>query len=147
MASIRDSILTTLVTRLSSIPGWTSALRSGENPITGPVCAIVYPVGETKRLANSQAYDCSYRVEVAIVCRSEDASPSLDGGNPFRYLDRMLTEAEKRIHAPDSWGMDPAFTDVQIDGHEVLDPTEDNELLVRLLLTFRYRHDYQDPGA
>jgi hypothetical protein len=59
----------------------------------------------------------------------------------------MVTEVEKAIHTPDSWGIDPDYTDVSITGHEVDDPTDDNEFVARVGITFQYRHDYQDPAA
>jgi hypothetical protein len=147
VTSIRLGIALALQARLAAITGWSAALRGGETTVSGPVVAIVVPTGEEKNLANSNSYDARYRLEVVVVARAENADPVTDGGNGYRYLDRLIVEVERVVHDPDSWGLTPAFTDVQVDGHEVADPTEDNELMARVFLTFRYRHDYQDPEA
>lgn len=133
--------------RLAAISGWVAVLRGSETSIQAPIVAIVVPIGEEKNLANSQSYDARWRLEVVLVARAENADPSLDGGNAYRYLDRLVVEVERVVHDPDSWGFSPTFTDVQVDGHEVLDPDENNEVVGRVFMTFRYRHDYQDPEA
>lgn len=147
MPSQRDTLLTTLVTRLDSIAGISAVLRSDRTNVNAAVVAIVYPDSEDKRLANSNTYDATYRVEVMVVVRQEDADGVTDGGNPYRYLDRMVTLIESAVHTPDSWGIDPDYTDVMVTGHEVQDPSEDNEHAARVFIEFRYRHDYQDPSA
>lgn len=148
MASIRDNILTALVTRLDAITGWTTQLRGSVN-IAGDngVVAIVAFVSEDKRLAASTVYTATMQVEVLITGRAEDADATADDGNPYRYLDRLVVLAEKAIHTPDSWGVTPDFTDVVVTGHEVLDPSESNEVAAVLRLQFTYRHDYQNPEA
>ncbi len=147
MASIRDSLLTTLVSRINAISGITGQLRGSYQTLTQPVVGIVVPVGEDKRLANNNTYDANYRCEVMIIVRQEDAQADTDDSNPFRYLDRMITEVEKVVHTPDSWGVSPDYTDVEITGHEVDEPTDENEYVARLFITFTYRHDYQDPES
>lgn len=147
MGSQRDTLLTTLVTRIDGISGITAQLRSSRQTVSDAVVAIVYPDSEDKELANSNTYLATYRCGVLIIVREEDADAVTDASNPYRYLDRMVTEVEKVIHTPDAWGVDPDYTDVQITGHEVDDPTDDNEFMARLLVEFKYRHDYQDPSA
>lgn len=148
MASIRQNILDALVTRLAAISGWSAQLRGSPNSIgSAAVAAIVAPVSEDKSITTADQYQATLQVLVWIVCNAEDADGVLDGGNAYRYLDRLVTLAEKAIHDPDEWGLDPAFTDVQIVGHDVSEPTEDNQVAAQLRLQFRYRHSYQDPEA
>ena len=147
MASIRDTLLTTLVTRINAISGITCVLRSRSNTVSDAVMAIVYPDSEDTHLANAYAYNASLRCEVLLIVRAEDADPSLDASNEYRYLDRMLVAVQKVIHTPDSWGVSPAFTDVEMTGHVVEDPSEENEMMARLSITFTYRHNYQDPES
>jgi hypothetical protein len=145
VASIRDTLLTTLVTRIDAIDGVSCVLRSSRNEATSAVAVIVYPDGEDKELATNDQYQATYRVEALIIVREEDASEALDDSNPYRYIDRMITAIEKVVHTPDSWGIDPDYTDVVVGGHAVEDPSEDNELMARIFITFTYRHNYQDP--
>lgn len=147
MASIRDNILGALVTRLNGIAGWNAQLRGSTNAADSAVHAVVFFVSEEKRLANNESYSATMQVAVFITARAEDASPTVDGGNAYRYLDRLVVLAEKRIHAPDAWGVTPDFTDVVVNGHDVGDPTEQNEVTALLRLTFTYRHDLDDPEA
>lgn len=149
MTSIRMNIAIALVARLATIQGWNVQLRSLENGGDFPVIAIVFFEGEAKRIAISSPpqYQATCVVSVFIAGRSEDADPALDGGNPYRYLDRLVTLAEKKIHNPDSWGLNPDFTDVSIEGHEVRDPDESNPMHAVLRLAFTYRHDALDPEA
>lgn len=147
MGSIRDTLMNTLVTRINAISGISCALRSRSNTVDSAVTAIVYPDSEDTRLANAYAYDASLRVEVLLIVRAEDASADVDASNEYRYLDRMLVEVQKVVHTPDSWGASPTFTDVEMTGHVVEDPSEDNELMARLSIQFTYRHNYQDPTA
>lgn len=135
------------MSRLDAISGISAVLRSDRTNVTQPVVCIVYPDSEDKRLANSNTYDATYRVEVMVIVRQEDADAVTDAGNPYRYLDRMVTQVEAAVHTPDSWGIDPDYTDVMVTGHEVQDPSEDNEHAARVFIEFRYRHDYQDPTA
>lgn len=148
MASIRDNILQALVTRLATISGWTVRLRAVENPEGNqPIVATVYPVSEDKAIANSDTYECTLRVGVHIVARIENTSPTTDGGNPFRYLDRLLVLVEKKIHAPDSWGLQPEFTRVEVNGHDidVVDDPDPTSVEAFVRLTFQYRHRFDDP--
>jgi hypothetical protein len=147
MASIRDNILGALVTRLATISGWDVQLRGAVNTADAAVKAVVLFVAEDKRLANNEHYVCTMQVAVFLTARAEDAHPTTDAGNPYRYLDRLVVLAEKKIHDPDSWGLNPDFTDVVVNGHDVSDPTEENEVTALMRLTFTYRHDYQDPEA
>ena len=149
MASIRLSILDALAARLATIPGWLARLRDVENAEgNAPVVATVYFLDEDKRIANNRDYVATMQVGVELVARIEDASPTTDGGNAFRYLDRLVVLLEKKVHAPDSWGLEPDFTDVACNGHSVDnvegDPTS---VIAYVLLTFTYRHDFQNPEA
>tara|TARA_R110000796_G_scaffold229663_2_gene347055 strand:+ start:814 stop:1257 length:444 start_codon:yes stop_codon:yes gene_type:complete len=146
MASIRDNLVTTLVARIDAVDGFTGYLRDQRNQATTPVVCIVAPDSEDKQLATNGEYNCTYRCEVVIVAREEDADDEIDGGNSFRYLDRLITQVEMLIHNPDSWGVSPDYTDVQITGSEVADPDESNELYARVFVQWSYRHDYQDPS-
>jgi hypothetical protein len=147
MASIRMQLMTTLVARLATLPGWSARLRDVENESgTGAVQCVVYPVSEDKRLATNDSYIATLQVGIYIEARSENASATLDGGNPFRYLDRLLVLAEELVHQPDLWGAAPGFTDVVVNGHE-LDQAEGDPTSVEafLRLTFTYRHSYLSP--
>lgn len=146
MASIRDNILAALVARLATIPLWTAQLRTLQNDAgAAKVLAVVAFLTEDKHLATGDQYLASMQVLVWILANGEDADATLDAGNAYRYLDRLVVLAEKKIHAPDSWGLSPDFTDVQINGHDVNDPSADNQVQAHLRLTFTYRHHYQDP--
>jgi len=137
MASIRDQVLNAFVARLALIPTWVAELRNRVNfdagAVPGSVAAVVYPASEQKQFANDQQYDCIYRIAVQITCHDEDADDTLDGNgtagsaNPYRYLDRMVTLAEKAVHTPDDWDVDGEFTRVQILGHDVLDPAPQDD--------------------
>ena len=146
MGSQRDTLLTTLVTRVNGIDGVTGQLRNSRQAVTDAVVAIVYPESEDKQLANSNTYDATFRCVVLVIVREEDADAVTDDSNPYRYLDRMVMEVERAVHTPDTWGVDPDYTDVLVTGHEVEDPTDDNEFVARVFIEFRYRHDYQDPS-
>lgn len=145
MTTIRMTIMQALVARIDAITGWSAALRGTSNDIDAAVFGIVYPVSEDKQLANSAEYDATLRVEVAIIVRTEDVTDQQEF-NPYIMLDERVAQVEQVVHAPDSWGISPAFTDVVVTGHTVEDPTEENELMARVFITFRYRHDYQNPS-
>lgn len=147
MASIRDQILMALVARIDAVSGISAALRADENTVNSPVHVIVYPIGEDKGLDTSQSYNSTFRVEALLLALAGDADATLDGGNPYRYLDRMVTEVEKVIHEPDEWGPAAPVTDVWIAGHDVIDPDEENEVAARISITFKYRHYYKDPSV
>lgn len=146
MPMIRDSILDALVARLAAgLPTWTVALRDLNNSGTFPM-AIPYYVAEDKRDGGNNAYDCSIGIAIEISGAPEDADPDEDGGNPFKYLSRLVGQVESLIHTPDEWAGDPGFTDVRIDGHDVAE-TEDEDLAVSALLrlTFTYQHPLSGP--
>lgn len=148
MGSIRDNILVALVARLAGINAdWSVQLRASLNNAEATVQVVVQFISEAKSIANNQTYLATMNVGVLIVARAEDADEHLDDANPYRYLDRLVTAVEKQIHAPDSWGLDPDFTDVAIIGHDVQDPSDDNEVAALLRLSFKYRHDFQNPEA
>ena len=144
--SIRMAIQLALVARLAAL-GWLVQLRDVENAGDAPVKAIVFQGSEDKRIENNDQYQATLQVAVEITVRAQDAHPTTDAGNAYRYLDRMVTLAETTIHSPDAWGLHPDFTDVTINGHDVSDPTERNEVQALLRLQFKYRHDYQNPEA
>jgi hypothetical protein len=146
MASIRQAILDALVTRLAAIPGFVARLRDVENPeANAPIVATVYFVDENKEIANDRLYACEMQVGVELRARIEDAHPTTDGGNAFRYLDRLVVLVEKKVHESDTWGIDPD-ADVEVKGHDVGqvegDPTSVEALI---LLTFEFRHDAGNP--
>lgn len=143
MASLRDAIVAELVTRLSANAGWTVRARAGEEATNVPVLAIVSLFGESKRPTDSLFYECTLRVGVLLLVRQADASPTTDGGNPYRYLDRIVALAEKAIHASE-W---PNVERVQLAGHEVEDPTDDTTLAAELNLDIAYRHNINDPDT
>lgn len=145
--SIRTNILLALVERLATIPGWVAMLRQRENAADAAVLAVVFMLGEDKRIETTDQYQASLSVGVLIKARPEDTDPVLDEGNPYLYLDRQVVLAEKKIHDPDEWGLHPSFTDVTINGHDVADPDEEQAVEALLRLTFTYQHDYQDPEA
>jgi len=147
VASIRDQILHTLTTRLSAVSGWSAQLRGAVNYADAAVRAVVFFVSEDKTIANNTQYIATMQAGVLLTVRTEDADATVDAGNPYRYLDRMVVEVERTIHDPDAWGIDPDYTDAMVMGHEVADPDEQNELQAVIRLQFRYRHDYQDPES
>lgn len=146
MTSIRLQLMKQLVARLAAIDGWNAQLRDVENPSDFAISAVVFEDAENKsnQRTNTQ-YLAELRVAVLIKGRAADADPVLDEGNAYSYLDRLVTAAEKVIHAPDVWGPNPLFDDVRIEGHEVFDPTDVNEVEALLRLTFIYRHDATNP--
>ena len=148
MATIRANILQSLVTRLATISGWTVRLRDVENvDSNAPVIAIVYPIAEDKQFDSSDAYLCTLRVGVLVTARIENAD-DVDSHNPFLYLDRLIAAIEKKVHSPDSWGADPSFSDLEVNGHEVDEVEGDPTSVIGFVrLTFRYRHKFQDPDA
>ncbi|MFN3242069.1 MAG: hypothetical protein ACE37K_11200 [Planctomycetota bacterium] len=146
MASIRDRILMELVTRIDAIEGMTGTLRDMRNTRPDGPTAYVHPDGEDKELGTSETYEATFRVEVTLVVSVGDADEVTDGGNAYRYLDRMVTEIEKVVHAPDTAGTVPGFSDVVVAGHEIEGPDDKGELGAFIGLTFSYRHHYQDPG-
>jgi hypothetical protein len=146
VASIRDRILAELVTRIDGIDGVTGTLRDMSNQRPDGPTAFVYPEGEEKELATADTYEATFRVEVALIVSISDADEVVDGGNAYRYLDRMVVEIEKVVHAPDTAGIVPGFSDVVVAGHDVEGPDETGELGAFISLSFSYRHHYQDPG-
>lgn len=146
MVTIRQSILDALRTRLATIPGWDVQLRAAENTTTGKVLAIITYFGEDKNPndAPTGKYQPTLQVTVQIVCNDEDVEAG-DADNPYRYLDRLVALAEKKIHAPDSWGLDPGFTKVEIVGHNVFDPGSEFSRAAVLRLVFQYRQSLEDP--
>ncbi len=146
MTSIRMNIQLALVSRLAAL-GWNAQLRDHENTGDAPVKAIVFGPSEDKRIETSDQYQNTLNVFVEITVRVQDAHPTTDAANAYRYLDRMVVLAEKKIHSPDEWGLNPGFTDVAIAGHDTSDPNERGEVEALLRLQFKYRHNYQDPEA
>jgi hypothetical protein len=148
VASVRDVILQALVARLATIAGFTAQLRGVGNSSADLPLAVVLPISEDKSLANSEAYDCTLNVGVLLTVGIEDADATIDAGNAFRYLDRQVVLIEKKIHDPDSWGPNPPFTDVLVNGHDVSEiEGDDTKVDAFVRLTFRYRHHYQNPEA
>jgi hypothetical protein len=132
-----------VVARLATLD-WDVQLRGRENAGDSPVKAIVFQAGEDKRIENNEAYDATLTITVEITVRAEDADPVVDEGNAYRYLDRMVVLAEKQMHNPDDWSS-VGSTRNSVDGHDVSDPGDENQVSALLRLTFRYRHHFQDP--
>jgi len=141
MATLRDGLVRQVVARLATITGWSASMRAEEEATNVPVLAIVACAGESKRLVDSMHYECTLQVAVLIVARSEDASASLDGGNGYSYLDRLVGLAEATMHAT-PWPNDELIT---ITGHSVDDPSNSNRLVAELNLQIIYRHNVKDP--
>lgn len=156
MATIRKTILEALRTRLATLPDWdVTRRRDVDKRGSAKVRATVWMLGEENQFAGSDAYDVTLTAAVEIEANAVDADDDEDGdgtpgsANPYDYLDRRVAEAEGLIHTPDSWGLDPAFTDVTVNGHDVADPEagESFDTVAALLrLTFRYRRSIQDPS-
>jgi hypothetical protein len=148
MASIRDQLQTALVARLATISGCTAALRGLQNdlPASG-FSAVVAMLTEDKVLLTSAPalYSCTLQLLIFVTVAIDDAHAVTDGGNAFRYLDRMVVLVEKTIHAPDAWGPAPLFTDVAVLGHDVSDPSDENTLTAEVRVSFTYRHTAEDP--
>lgn len=143
MASLRDALAQILVSRLAALPGWT-ALRGGRDQASNAgVLALVHQISESKQAANTHFYACSLRLGVIVRSGAELASASLDGGNPQRYLDRLVADVERAVHSS-PW---PSETIVNIEGHEVAPPSESS--VVEALVTVRcdYRHAFDDPDS
>lgn len=148
MASIRDSLLRSLVARLAGNAGWDAQVRARTNSWdpAKKISAVAYVEFEQKRLENNLLYGAQMQVTVRVRGRDEDADDSLDGSNPYRYLDRLVAVVEAAPHVPADWA-DPGFTDVEVTGHEVLPPGEQNTVSAEVHVSFRYRHNVDDPGA
>jgi hypothetical protein len=149
MATIRYNILRALRDRLGTIAGWSASLRQEVNTGNHPVEAIVVFLGENVEIANTEQVLATMTIAVEITARIDDAADTY-AGDSFAYLDDLVALAEKKINSPDSWGLDPGFTDLRIDGHDVADPPgvdEFTEVSALLRMTVVYRHHYQDPGA
>lgn len=146
MATIRDRIINALVTRLQDgLAGWSVQLRQLVN--RGPLpMAVVYYVAEEKDVGSNNAYGCRIAVAIEISAAPEDADDDADGGNPFTYLSRLVGQVEALIHSPDEWDDHPGFSDVRVDGHDIVD-TDDEDLAVSALLrlTFTYQHSLLGP--
>ncbi len=143
--SIRDQIMRALVTRIATLTGFDAQLRGLTNEAGDGVTATVFYTSEDKRPANIDSYNCTLLVGIEILASAGDADEELDDGNPFRYLDRLVSQIEQTIHAPDQWGVDPDFTDVQILGHDVRPPNDEQVMGALVRLQFTYRHTIQTP--
>lgn len=140
--SIRVRIQQALVERLATATGWDVQLRGRENASPALPHAIVYQIAESKDVANNLEYSAVLEIGVLVVIRPEEEPTET---NPYLQLDRAISAVEQVIHSPDSWGLDPDFTDVQILGHEVSEPTEDTEPMGWVRLQFKYRHNIETP--
>lgn len=148
MSTIRDSILLAIAARIQEAQAsWDVQVRDASNKGTFPM-AVVYFVGEDKRGAGNDSYGCSLPFAIDIHGAPEDATEADDGSNAFRYLDRLVGMAEAAMHAPDSWGVDPGFTDLVIDGHDVAEISDEDQSVSALLrLTVTYQHSLSGPQA
>lgn len=144
--SLRDQIMEAIVDELSNLAGWNVQRAGLRNTANEAVEAVVYLLGEEKDLAssNNDKTLAVLQVGILITVRAEDASPTTDASNAFRYLDRMVVLAEKQLVAAD-WSQSPGFTDFQLTGHDVAEPTEVNEAKARIRVTVKYRHQFDDP--
>lgn len=141
MASLRDQIAGRLVARLAQNSGWAASMRDGEEVGNVGILAVVSMMGEDKRPVDTLFYACTLRLRVLLVVRREDADAVLDGGNPVRYLDRIIATAERSVHSA-PW---PNEEQPTIEGHEVEAPGDPNELAAYLNLQVEYRHNFNDP--
>lgn len=144
MASCRDQIAQELVARLGAISGWTVARGDRGAPASNvPVLAMVYQIGENKTVGSTEHYACTLRLGVILRSGIEHASPTVDGGNGQRYLDRLITLAEQAVHSAD-W---PDQVLQAIEGHEIAPPGESSVLEALVSISFQYRHQFDDPGV
>lgn len=141
MASLRDAIAMELVARLAALPGWTARMRSGDEQTNVPVLALVAITSEQKRPTSQLFYGCTLNLGVLIQARKEDADDELDGGNPVRYLDRLVAEAEAAVHSA-PWPNEELPT---LTGHSIEPLEEENLLGAELTLSVQYRHNFDDP--
>jgi hypothetical protein len=144
MASLRDQIADRLRARLAAIPGWFATMRNGEEVgNSSPVLAVVALMGESKRPVDTLFYACTLRLQVSLIVRREDADPVLDGGNPVRYLDRIVATAERAVHAA-PWPNEEMPT---IEGHEIEPPSDSHDFFAYLSVQVDYRHNLADPDT
>lgn len=143
MTSCRDQIAEELATRLRANSGWTVDRGERAGTANVPVLAVVYQIGENKTVASTEHYACTLRLGVLLRSGVERASSTLDGGNAQRYMDRLLTLAEKSVHSS-TW---PNEVIVSLEGHEVAPPSETNQIEALLTITFQYRHQFTDPAV
>jgi hypothetical protein len=156
VASLRDKLLLALRTRLAGLTGWTVDLRAATNsgPASG-VWAVVTPADEDSQLlfAEPPTYSCKLRVMVWIAVNVEDADQALDTdptnptvANPYRYLDRMLTLAQQKVH-DGAWSVAGWDGDVAITGTDVANPEDETRIATTLHLLFSYRHSGADASG
>jgi hypothetical protein len=143
VASLREAILDELVTRLDGIgDGWSAAKRGDSNVLNATVSAIVYQTGETK-LTESITFKCTLAVSAEITVNEEDADDTIDGGNVYTYLDRMVADAERAIHGA-LW---PDGFNALVRGHTPAQPDQDTRAAARLDLEVKYEHNIEDPDT
>lgn len=148
MTSIRFQLLQEFAARIDAINGIDGAVRGTTQERDGSaVTALVAPSGEQKAPLTSEDYDCTYNAEVLVTVNIEDADVVIDEGNPYAYLDRVLVLIERVVHDPVEWDTPARLLRIDITGHEVDDPSDDNELSALLYVTFTYRHHFQDPES
>lgn len=148
MTSIRAHILKKLAARLDAITDWSGQVRNkgNEDEADAKVFAIVAPSAEDKSITGGNTYGGQYRVSVLLIGRVENVDPVEHDGNPYLYLDSLVTALEQQMHAPDDWGLSPTFSDVAVEGHSVIDPEGDSsELSAAVFLLFKYQHRLEDP--
>lgn len=143
MASLRDQIAERLRARLASNRGWVATMRNGEEVGNSPVLAVVAIMGESKRPVDTLFYACTLRLQVMLIVHREDADAVLDGGNPVRYLDRIVATAERAVHAA-PWPNEEIPT---IEGHEVEPPNDSHDFFAFLSVQVEYRHNFTDPDT
>ncbi len=146
MASLRDRILEELAERIGAIGnGWVATTRKQRNPHTGEKQAIVLDERETKTSVNNWFYDCDLFIVVVLRARWEKAEPDPFNGDVFRYLDAMVVDVEKVVHAsPIEWGIN-GVTDVQVSGHDKEPPAKENIVRAFVRVRVRYRHNFDNP--
>jgi len=142
VASLRDQIAEDLLARLGAIPGWTAVRRGWEQArnVSG-VLAVVAILNETKQPTDQLFYACQLVLGVQIQVKPEDADPTADGGNVFRYLYRMVATAEAAVHSA-PWPNEEQMT---LTGHHIEEPENENLFLAELTLSVPYRHNWDDP--
>ena len=150
MASLRDQILEAGAARINALGGgWVATTRNVRTPQAGEKQAILVDERENKVGQDSWYYAAELQVAVVIRARVEKAAGGTFGGDVYRYLDALVVEVEKVVHAdptPFSWGV-AGVTAIDVMGHTKFEPDKNNIAVAKVDLKVRYRHDFANPEA
>lgn len=149
--SIRDQILEALVVRLrAQLTGWTVGRDDGRNA-GGTPQAIVFGLGSQNDRtlrgdgAGELVYAVRYRAGVFLRVGVEDADAVTDGGNVFRYLDRVVRQVEAAIvHAP-TWAAIDAQVRFDLLGHDVAELEEEDPTELSAVVGIEFQFDESFP--